>query len=47
MPDIKAVKGEKYMLDVQRTMQVLINLISNATKFSQIGRHIYINVNKN
>jgi signal transduction histidine kinase len=47
MPDITAVKGEKYMLDVQRTMQVLINLISNATKFSQIGRHIYIKVNKN
>jgi signal transduction histidine kinase len=46
MPDITAVKGEKYMLDVQRTMQVLINLISNATKFSQIGRHIYINVKK-
>ena len=46
MIDIRAVKGEKYMLDVQRTMQVLINLISNATKFSQIGGIIYINVEK-
>ena len=44
--DFVAVKGEKYMLDVQRTMQVLINLISNATKFSQIGGIIYINVEK-
>ena len=44
--DFVAVKGEKYMLDVQRTMQVLINLISNATKFSQIGGILYINVEK-
>ena len=42
--DVGAVKGEKYMLDVQRTMQVLINLISNATKFSQIGGIVKINV---
>ena len=42
--DIGAVQGEKYMLDVQRTMQILINLISNATKFSQIGGIVKINV---
>lgn len=37
---------DMFMLDVQRMMQVLINLISNATKFSKQGGDIYIDVTK-
>jgi signal transduction histidine kinase len=34
------------MLDVQRMMQVLINLISNAIKFSRKRGEVYIQVIK-
>ena len=37
---------DMFMLDVQRMMQVLINLISNAIKFSKQGGDIYIDVTK-
>ena len=37
---------DMFMLDVQRMMQVLINLISNAIKFSKQGGDLYIDVTK-
>ena len=40
------IESDFYMLDVQRSMQVLINLISNATKFSHKHGEIYIDAIK-
>ena len=40
------IELDYYMIDVQRSMQVLINLISNATKFSHKHGEIYIDAIK-
>lgn len=40
------IKSDYYMIDVQRCMQVLINLISNATKFSHKHGEIFIDTVK-
>jgi signal transduction histidine kinase len=37
-----SLKGKNLMIDPQRVTQILINLISNATKFSQIGGKIRV-----
>jgi signal transduction histidine kinase len=40
------IEADSYMIDVQRSMQVLINLISNATKFSHKHGEIYVIMTK-
>ena len=40
------IESDYFMIDVQRSMQVLINLISNATKFSHKHGEIYIDAVK-
>jgi signal transduction histidine kinase len=37
-----SLKGKNLMVDPQRITQILINLISNATKFSKIGGKIRV-----
>jgi len=40
------IGSDYYIIDVQRCMQVLINLISNATKFSHKHGEIFIDIVK-
>jgi len=40
------IQSDYYMIDVQRCMQVMINLISNATKFSHKYGEIFIDTVK-
>ena len=40
------IKSDYYMIDVQRCMQILINLISNAIKFSHKHGEIFIDTVK-
>jgi len=35
--------NRQFMVDIQRTQQILINLISNAIKFSKMGGIIIVN----
>jgi len=44
--DGSEIGSDYYMIDVQRCMQVLINLISNATKFSHKYGEIFIDTVK-